>query len=217
MKTYLILFFALLAGQAGGIAQTTDADQQLANLVATLDKARSAADYEQLEKQFAQVAQAQQTQWVPYYYAALCNANIGFLYQDDGEKIEPFSNRGDDQIKKAQALLSTEQKRELSEVYVVMSMINQAKVFINPMTYGREFGPVAQRYRDEARQLDPANPRAIYLAAWFKYNTPKMWGGDKAEAKQLAEEALQKVTNTAPGIAPHWGKQECQTLLSQYK
>lgn len=210
MIAALLLSFGLQQGQAQSTA--------LQAPVARLEKARTAKDYETLEREFAAIAATQKTGWLPYYYAAFCNARIGFLYQDDGEKIEPYSNRGEEEIKKAQSLLrEATQKKELAEVYTVMSMIYRTKVFINPMTYGRKYGPISQQYLDQAKLLDAQNPRALWLQAWVKYNTPKMWGGDKQQAKELATESLRLLEQAPAGTDPHWGKADDEELLGKYK
>ena len=205
----MLLYFSASAQQNSGALQSA---------VTKLDQAKTAKDYEILEKEFVKIAVDQSKDWLPNYYAAYCNAKIGFLLQDDGESIEPYSNRGEAQAKAAESLLDkNNQKKELSEIYTVISMLNQGKVFINPMTYGPKYGPIAQQFLNAAKQLNPDNPRAIYLAAWFKYNTPKMWGGDKALAKQLATQSLKLLDNAEKSVNPHWGKAEDQELLNKYK
>ncbi len=185
---------------------------------AKLEQAETPADYQALEASFLHAAQNTNEAWLAYYYAAFCNAKIGFLYQKDGEKIEPFSNRGEEEINMALSLIdSATQKAAVAEIDVVRSMICQSKVFINPMTYGPQYGPVAQQYLRTATAIAPENPRVLYMQAWEKYNTPKAWGGDKTKAKELAEKALQEL-GIAPGNAmPHWGEKECRQLLALYK
>ena len=193
--------------------------QQLESTVARLDKATTANDYQKLAEEFKKQAASQSKNWLPYYYAAFCNAKIGWLYEKDGERIEPFADEADEQIKKAKALLDTSvQKKELAEVYCILSMINQARVFINPQTYGPKFGPLAFQYTHLARTLDPGNPRALYLEGWAKFATPKMWGGDKKKAKELLDAAVQQLNNKSTDTAePHWGKKEAEDILKQMK
>lgn len=191
---------------------------ELGQLTLSLDKTKDVKGYQQLAESFSRIAETRKTDWLPYYYAALCNARIGWLYQNDGEQIEPYADKGDAQIRKALSLLDTSrQKKELSEVYCVLSMVNRAKVFINPMTHGRQYGPVATRYIQQAKVANPDNPRALYLEGWEKYFTPKMWGGDKTKAKELLQAARQKFDNEADGGAgqPHWGRQEVEDLLAK--
>lgn len=193
--------------------------QDLQSLAARIDKASTVKEFQDLANEFDQLTAQQSNNWLPWYYAAFCNAKIGWLYMNDGEKIEPFANKADEQIKKAYRLLDTAtQKKELSEVYVVLSMVNRAKVYINPMTYGRTYGPPAGRYTQSARRTNPDNPRALYIEGWEKYATPKMYGGDLKKAKELLEAAKQKLNaDNNAGTSPHWGIKETEELLAKLK
>jgi hypothetical protein len=215
-KTVVILSIAFLL-QGAVLAQ--DANSLLTPLVNRIEQAASVKDFQQLANEFAQLAEQQPNHWLNWYYAAFCNAKIGWLYMNDGERIEPYANKADEQIKKAYALLDTaKQKKELSEVYVVLSMVNRAKVYINPMTYGRTYGPPAGRYTQSARKTNPENPRALYIEGWEKYATPKMYGGDKKKAKELLEQAKQQLNaNKTEGADPHWGIKETEELLGKLK
>lgn len=218
MKKLVFTIMALLSVYFTSGAQGKTTTDALQNAVTKLDRTTKARDYESLEKEFLGIAEQDKRNWLPYYYAAFCNAKTGFLLQDDGDGIEPFSNRGEDQAKKAKALLDTiGQKKELSEVYTVLSMVYRTKVFINPMTYGRKYGKLSQEYRIKAQELNPKNPRAIYVKAWEMYKTPKLWGGNKELGKQLAEQSLGLLKDPEAGVYPHWGKAESQELLSKNK
>ena len=193
--------------------------QQITTAVAKLDKANSAKDYQQLANDFETIAGQHKTEWLPWYYAAFCNAKTGWLFQDDGEKIEPFADKAEEEIRTAQSLIDTaSQKKELSEIYCVKSMVNQDRVFINPMSFGRQYGPAASQYIQMAERANGENPRALYFEGWEKNATPKMWGGDKKRARELLEMAKQKLdSNTSAGIDPHWGTKEVDELLKQLK
>lgn len=206
----ILLAFSVMQAQA---QNTTDPSLKAAT--EKLNKATTAKEYQQLAGEFVTIAEANSGQWLPWYYAAYCNAKTGWLYKEDGEKIEPFADKADVQIKKAKALLdSSTQQKELSEVYCVMSMANRARVFINPMTYGRQYGPAAGKYTQLARALNPENPRALWLEGWEKYSTPKMWGGDKKKAKELLQQSVQLLSaEQAVNNYPHWGKQDAEALL----
>ncbi|MEP6951065.1 MAG: hypothetical protein ABI863_17385 [Ginsengibacter sp.] len=218
MKKLIIItsFMFLYAGLHAQDAYT----QQMQSAVTKLDAAKTTNDYEQLAINFMQIASSQKTQWLPDYYAAFCNAKIGWLKQNtDPDNIEAFANKSLEQIATAKSLLDTsKQKKELSEVYCIFSMANRAMVFINPMSNGRKYGPAAAKYITLAEQENPDNPRALYLDAWQKITTPKLWGGDKTEGKQLLNEAKQKLeSNPSTGVEPHWGKTEIDDMLKKLK
>jgi len=209
--TFIFMYSGLHAQEINTQLQTT---------VAKLNTANTVKDYQQLAAEFLRIADAQKTQWLPYYYAAFCNAKIGWLTQDsDPDNIEDYANKAEEEITKAESLLDTSnQKKELSEIYCVQMMQNQARVFINPQTYGPKYGPVAFNYTQKAKLLNADNPRMLYLLGWQKFATPKMYGGDKALAKQLLTEARQNLeTESSSGVEPHWGKKEVDDILKQLK
>lgn len=219
MKKTIFIIASSLIMYATSYAQSAFT-QQMQSTVAKLDNANSVNDYQQLANNFLQIASVQKTQWLLYYYAAFCNAKIGWLKQDaDPDNIEPYAQKALEEIATAQSLLdASKQREELSEVYCVFSMANRAMVFINPMSYGRKYGPDAAKYIVLAEQANADNPRALYLDGWQKFTTPKMWGGDKTKAKELLTEAKQKLdAGSATGIEPHWGKKEVDDLLKQIK
>jgi hypothetical protein len=194
--------------------------QQMQVTITRLDNANTVKDYQQLANDFLRIADVQKTQWLPYYYAAFCNAKVGWLKQNnDPDNIEPFANKAQEEINKAQSLIDTaKQKKELSEIYCILMMVNQARVFINPETYGPKYGATAFTYIQLAKQANTDNPRMLYLLGWQKFTTPKMWGGDKVLAKQLLTKANQKLdSNSSSGIEPHWGKKEVDEILKQLK
>lgn len=218
MKKLIFLIAATSIVYASANAQEAYT-QQMQATVTRLDNANTVKDYQQLANDFLRIADAQKTQWLPYYYAAFCNAKIGWLKKDDPDNIEPFANKAEQEINKAQSLLdTTKRKKELSEIYCVQMMLNQARVFINPPTYGRQYGPTAFNYIQLAKQANADNPRMLYLLGWQKFSTPKMWGGDKVLAKQLLTEAKQKLeAQPSSTVEPHWGKKEVDELLKQLK
>jgi len=210
MKKLIMLIAIAVATHATAQSQQ---NTPLQSYVTQLDNAGSATTYRQLAEQFNQLANSEPNNWLAWYYAAFCNAKTAWLYQDDGDKIEPFADQADQQIAKALSLLDTsKQKKELSEVYVVMSMVNRARVYINPMTYGPKYGPVASRYTQLALHANADNGRALYIAGWEKYATPKMWGGDKKKAKELFQQALQHLNSQTGEAGPHWGKKEVEAI-----
>lgn len=212
-----ILFIAVIFLYGYSTQAQGNYNQQMQTAVAKLDQAATVKDYQQLAAGFESIAQQEKTSWLPWYYAAFCNAKIGWLYEQDGDRIEPFADNAENEIKKSRTLLDTaSQKKELSEIYCIISMVNRARVFINPMSYGRQYGPVASQYTQLAIKTNPDNPRANYLEGWEKYSTPKLWGGDKKKAKDLLELAKRQLAaDPKDGINPHWGQKEIDILLKE--
>ena len=201
-------------------------DKLIAPYVDKLDNTASVAGYQALANDFIRVTTAYPNEWMGYYYAAYCYTRIAWSYQDNGEKIEPFARQAETLIRKAESLAGSDNKA-ISEIYCVFSMVDRAYIFISPMSNGRTYGPPANQYIEKAKKANPDNARALYLDGWVKYNTPKLWGGDKKAAKELLQQALEKLkaspaspansASPASTVFPHWGKADIELLLAQYK
>jgi len=216
-KLFLILLGTILL-QNISFAQDTYMQQMQADAL-KLDAAKSIGDYQTLANDFARLADFKKTDWIAYYYAAYCNAKTGWLYMQSPDKITPFANLADVQIKTAISLIDTNsRKADLSEIYCVQSMIYRAKVYINPMANGKKYGPAANQYSKRANQLNPENPRAIYLLGWGKYNTPKLWGGDKDKAKEYFQKAKELFSKEVRSsfLQPTCGENDNLEMLTKY-
>ncbi|HMF71608.1 MAG TPA: hypothetical protein VK616_09045 [Flavitalea sp.] len=216
MKKRILTIVAFFAITLVSNAQNAYQDG-LKTATSSLQNAKTVKDYEKLGVQFEKLTTAPGADWLAPYYSAFCNAKIGWLYQNSGEKIEPYADKAEKQILNALTYLdSNAQKKEISEVYAVLSMVNRSRVFINPMTYGPKNGLSAMQYYQKALKANPSNPRANWLDGWEKFYAPKMFGGDRVKAKQILESAMQQWNAEKPeNNYPHWGKAEIETLLKQ--
>src|SRR5258708_6282742 len=232
MKTLKMMLFLpclLFIRDPQAEAQSSALDKVITPYVSRLDNAASVTDYQALANDFTRVTNAYPNEWLGYYYAAYCYTRIAWSYKDNGDKIEPFARQAETLIRKAEALAGSDNKA-LSEIYCVWSMVDRAYVFISPMSNGRTYGPPANQYIEKAKKANPDNARALYLDGWAKYNTPKLWGGDKGKAKELFQQPLEKLkvnpgspanspspVGSASPAFPHWGKPDIEALLAEYK
>ncbi len=96
-------------------------------------------------------------------------------------------------------------------------MIASLRLRADPMNRYMQYGPLAEEALAKAKKLNPKNPRIYLLQGQDKMDTPEQFGGSKAEAKKLFQEALNKYENFKPAssIDPAWGKQIVLLLLKQ--
>jgi hypothetical protein len=82
-----------------------------------------------------------------------------------------------------------------------------------------KYGPVAAEALQTAKTLNPENPRVFLLEGQDKFFTPEQFGGSKADAKKLFEQALQKYDTFKPAspLEPVWGRSTAQYFLAQIK
>jgi hypothetical protein len=187
--------------------------------VAAFDTTRSVDGLKSLANTFERIALAEKNQWLPYYYAALANVNMGYNLTAGKmggmtETLDPIADKADEMITKAAEL-----SKDNSEIYVIMKMVASLRMMGDPMNRFMTYGPIAQDALLQARKLNPENPRTYLLEAQDKYFTPEQYGGSKEEAKKLFNEALKKFDTFQPEspLHPYWGKAMTQYFLSQYK
>ena len=188
--------------------------------IAAVDTTRTPAALIELSATFERIADAEKTQWLPYYYAAFTQINTGYMMSGGqtgtnmADKFDPIADKAEMLLNKAEALNKTN-----SEIFVVRKMIASLRMMADPMSRYMQYGPMAQQALETAKKLNPENPRPYLLEAQDKYYTPEQFGGSKTEAKKLFEEALKKYEAFKPAtnLDPVWGKTTAQYFLSQMK
>jgi hypothetical protein len=173
---------------------------------------------------FERIANAEKTQWLPYYYAALAQVNAGnavmnslgatTTFGNNADKLDPYADRAEEMLNKAEAL-----SKDNSEIFVVKKMISTLRLMGNPMNRYMTYGPEGNQALETATKLNPDNPRIYLLQAIDKYFTPEQYGGSKEEAKKLFQTAQAKYASFKPesSISPTWGKTMTDYFLGQMK
>lgn len=211
----LMTFLALVIFALGVHAQSDRYIKAMEQKVAAFDTTFSSTGLTALANDFERIAEAEKTQWLPYYYAALAQANSGIMMAgSDASKSDAIADRAESLLGKAAALT-----QDNAELQVVRKLIANLRMLADPtnryMTYGQEGAQALAK----ARSLSPNNPRVTLLEAQDKFYTPEQFGGNKAEAKQLFETALKQLDSEKPesSIHPHWGRPAVQYFLGQIK
>lgn len=183
-------------------------------LVAAVDSIRDEATLTDLANSFERIATAEKTQWLPYYYAALCHVNkANVLFQkQELDKIDAAVDVAEPLLKKAEEL-----EKNNSEIYCLKKMFNTAKMMGDPMNRYMTYGPEAAKALATAKSLNPENPRVYLLEGIDKYYTPEEYGGSKEEGKKLFQEASAKFQTFKPAssIHPGWGTGQVKYFLTQ--
>lgn len=182
-------------------------------LVPSVDTTRDIAQLTELANSFERIANAEKTQWLPFYYAALCHVNVAntFFQLQQAENIDPAIDKAEPLLRKAQELTKNN-----SEVYCLEKMFNTGKMMADPMNRYMTYGPAAAEALETAKGLDPTNPRVYLLEGIDKYYTPEQFGGSKTEGKALFAEAAKKmeVFKPASSIHPTWGTSQIRYFLT---
>jgi tetratricopeptide (TPR) repeat protein len=221
MKKTIFILFAIFVASFSFAQMPDKFVKAMEAKIALIDSTHTVEGYTDLANAFERIADAEKNQWLAYYYAAYCNASAGTIAGAGGDmmaakadKTDPYADKADKQIKKAEELAKNN-----SEIFIVKKMIATLRMLGDPMNRYMTYGPEAQAMLDEAKKLNPDNPRVYVLEGQDKFYTPEQYGGSKEEAKVLFEKA-QRLYNTfkpETSIHPGWGKSQVVYFLSQYK
>lgn len=213
MKQLSIFTIALFA-TLGTFAQSEKYTAAMKKNLAAMDTAfNSPASLISLANSFERIATTEKNQWLPYYYAAFLQVNAGIIDQD--------KSKADAIADKATALLNVADSLSPnnSEISCVKSVIASCHMLVNPQERWMQYGQESATQLETAIQQDPTNPRPNFLKGQGLKYTPEQFGGGCATAKPELETALQKFNAFKPAsdIAPNWGKQIVEQLLSDCK
>ena len=158
---------------------------------------------------FERIATAEKNQWLPYYYAAFCQVNYGFMEQDKS-KVDGYADKATELINKADSLAPNN-----SEISCIKSMIASCHMLVDPMTRYMEYGKPSSENLEAAIAQDPTNPRPHYLKGQGLKYTPEQFGGGCKTAIPEFKTAMEKYESFKPAgeLYPNWGKEQAADLI----
>ncbi len=202
MKNTALFVFALLISTFS-FAQNTKYTEAMQSAITSMeeeDKLQAATNM------FERIAGAATSEWLPQYYLAQCNLNLGWMASknDDWKGFDAH-------IEKAYTALEAAEKivgKKNAELLTLEAYVYQARIMRNPMINGPRFAGTIDGLLEKAQQLEPNNPRAYYLQGQQTFNMPSFLGGGAENALPLFETAAKKFAAFTPTSAlhPNWGE-----------
>jgi hypothetical protein len=208
MKKTLVLFaLPLLIGFASR-AQSDKYVTAMEKNLPLFDSAKTIDQYQSLAGTFERIGDAEKTQWLPYYYAALAQTLAGWI--PDLKDKDANSRKISAYLAKAEAI------EKNAETYAVENMSATQQMLVDPQNRWMTNGKDASEALQKGLAVDPNNPRLYYLQGMSLFNTPAQFGGGKDKAKPLFEKsvALFKAAQPKP-LYPNWGQKQAEQMLAQ--
>ena len=220
MKKTILILIILMAANFSFSQMPDKFVKAMEQKVPAVDTTTNVNGLLELANSFERIGEAEKNQWLPYYYAALCNANAGLMMgsgdimSGNPDKTDPIADKAEKLLDKAEMLM-----KDNSEIFVVKKMIASLRMMGDPMNRFMTLGPVAEQALESAKKLNPENPRIYMLLGQDKFFTPEQFGGSKAEAKVLFETAFKKFEVAKPetSIHPSWGLPATNYFYAQCK
>lgn len=204
-----VLFFLATLPAFSQSAKYTETMQK--NLEA-FGTAKTTADYQALAASFERVGEAEKTEWLPYYYASI--ALLTPAWTDANVDKDANAQKIKSLLDKADPL--TKDNKDKAEVLAARNMTATQQMLVDPQNRWMSYGQEGGNYLQQAKALDPENPRLAYLEGAGLFGTPEQFGGGKAKAKPVLERAvaLFKAEKPKP-LHPSWGLPIAEGMLAQ--
>ena len=206
----LILLVSVTILSLTGFAQNEKYTGAMKKNITMIDSAYSKPDvFLSLANTFERIGAAEKNQWLPFYYAAYCRVNFGFMQKNPAGN-DAIADKASELINKADSLQPAN-----SEISSVKSMIATLRLMVNPMQRFMEYGPLSDEWLKKSKDQDSANPRPYLLKGQGLKFTPEQFGGGCKTAAEHLATAVEKFATFKPAteINPNWGKTYAETLL----
>ncbi len=210
-KSVLFLLSAILI-YAGAFSQSDKYTDAMQKNLTLLDSAKTVEDFNRVANNFERVGDAEKTQWLPYYYAALSLSTAGWM-PDLADK-DANAERMIGICEKGEAVATSDADK--SELQTVRYMAATQQMMVDPQTRFMTYGKASGDALESSMKLNANNPRAYYLKGMGLFNTPEQFGGGKDKAKPLFEKALELYKAEKPAkFYPHWGEPQTVDMIAQ--
>ena len=202
MKKVIILSFVLVNAVFAAYSQNEKYTAAMTSALDELKSAKAPEDFMAAGAKFERIADAEKTQWLPYYYAAFIKTNSGFMNEKlDKDKV---ADEASALLDKADAL-----EKNNSEIYCAKAMICWLRMMVDPQSRYMQYGMKATENIAAAKKADATNPRPVVLEANSVFRMPEQFGGGCSPAKPLADKAAKMFEEFKPAspLHPVWGKE----------
>lgn len=208
----ITLALALLAGMYSLQAQTVDKfTETMSKTLKDMDTVKTADGMMGFANKFERIALAEKTQWLPFYYSALCRTTASYML-NDAAKYDAILDVAEKHCNIADSLSPTN-----SEIFVLRSMILGGRIMVDPMSRGQVYGMQSMMMLQKAMTSDPTNPRAYYIMGQSLFYTPPQFGGGQEAGCNMVQTAKSLYASFTPKspIHPDWGEDQVDELLKQ--
>ena len=161
--------------------------------------------------QFDLAANKWSNEYAANYYAAWSKAILSFI-EPDKKRKDFLIDEGNKYLDKVKAI---DPKRD--ETYVLAALLINARIAVDGATRGMKYGKDFSEALDEAKNINPDNPRIYYIKGTSTFYTPAAFGGGKKKAKEYFEKAkdLFAKQDKSSILKPFWGEAQNEDYLKQ--
>jgi len=211
MKKLLFSLTIILISFSSTIAG--DYEKAMMKNLEAMNKAQSVTDWQTIANSFARIADAEADKWMPKYYACYAYVIMSAI-ETDGAKKDEYLDLGQSYLDPI-----AEAFPENSEIITLQGFLHTMRLVVDPPSRGPQYSGMAFQALNKGLELNPDNPRAMYMLAQMQYGSAQFFGSSTDEACNTLNTALEKFDSFEPesAIAPQWGKEQAIGLQTGCK
>jgi len=213
MKTTLITLTIMLVSFTG-MSQKNEYYQAMGETLGQYATCRTVEDFQALGNRFSMIAGNEKDEWLPLYYHAHCYIIMSFMEPSDAAKKDACLDLAEKSVNKIVAMVPEE-----ADVFALQAMFYTARLVVNPMERGQQYGMLSGQSIGRALGIDPSNPRARLIKLQNDMGTARFYGKDTGEYCSEAKELLAGWDSFTPKskLHPAWGKDQALEIVSGCK
>lgn len=209
MKRFSSVIIALLLSASVSLAQDAKYVAKMETTIQQFEKARTSELVKVSAADFERISTAEPKAWLPAYWTSFVNMVLSF-----SEK-EPVTR--DALLDKAEKFckIASKLQPKNDEVAVLKANIANARMAVDPAKRWEKYGEIVKESVNEAKGINPENPRLQLLEAQSIFYTPTEYGGGKQKAIPAVKESIAKFEKFKPesNIHPNWGADRAKLML----
>ena len=212
MTKKIIFSLSLVAMSMCSYAQSDAYKNTMQGLIIKMGAAQTTEGFLPIQNGFERIASAETKEWLPKYYAAYTSIMQAMLSKDKS-LVDGLLDKAEETLNQAMLINSND------ELMVLQAFSKSTRIGVDPMTRGMKFGMESAKFLEQAKKLNPENPRIYFLQAQSAFYTPEAFGGGKAKAKELFLTSIQKYDSykLSNDLMPNWGAAQAKEMIEKCK
>jgi len=202
MKNLLIVLALILTINTTNANDSTAYYNALSAQIELLNKSKTVSEYQTVANAFERIAQKETSEWLPNYYAALSYLRAGFQNNQTLAEKDNYFDKAISLIDQAEEISPNN-----SELVALRGYALMGKLSADAANRGQSMSSKVMQLFGKAIQLNPENPRALYLMAQMEYGMSQFFGTGTEKACGMAKQSLTLFDqNQEVSINPNWGQ-----------
>jgi hypothetical protein len=211
MKKIMMISVGLLMKMSVMFAQNPNYTKAMEGLVTEIQSTQFGTPLQPLANKMERIAATEKTEWLPNYWVAYCYL-MDCYAETDVTKKDMLLDKADIFLDRAEDLTKNN-----DEIEVLKANLASGRMTVNPADRWQKYGEIVVTALNNAKKINPENPRIALLEAQGIFYTPEAYGGGKEKSKPIFEKSIQQFSKFKPAsnIQPNWGEIVAKWMLSQ--